>query len=410
MARFRFLASGFKKKSAFGFTLVTQISRRAGNVTYSSAIRNPARLTALGREGKGWSCISHRFAAMHRPALLLRAMVLALLAAAPLAAVAQVSTAAANFAAEMGTENIITTNNLTVNSDVDSGVASGGTVSIGSNTNIDSMAAYKDDAYAYKAYGQVTFAGNSKVLSEGGEVLKNSNTNSSLNDFSVNNGQMQVLTFGSSSSSTPNLTFNGNGGKPTVTFLSSADNYFSSRLTALTNDSSIFQNASATNLTASNNTLTVNGAAHAITVFNLDVGHAGSFNQISLNVAAGSDAIINVFDAGTTWSPGSVNFLGSSQSAASQVIWNFEGDLNFTSSAQWDGSLLDVGGTITNNGNDMYGQIFSNNFVDNNNNEIHDNFFAPVAIPEPATDATLLGLAALMVTAARRRRTLKTNS
>jgi MYXO-CTERM domain-containing protein len=345
---------------------------------------------------------------MHRPALLLRAMVLALLAAAPLAAVAQVSTAAANFAAEMGTENIITTNHLTVNSDVDSGVASGGTVSIGSNTNINSMAAYKDDAYSFKDYGQLSFSGSSgKVLSGGGEVVKNSSTNSGLNDFPVNNGGMQVLTFGSSPSSTPNLTFSGNGGKPAVNFLSSPDPYFSSRLAALTNDSSIFKNASATNLTASNNTITINGTPNAVAVFDLDVGHAGSFNQVSLNVAAGSDAIINVFDAGTTWSPGRVNFNGNSQNSASQVIWNFEGGLNFTTSAQWDGSLLDVGGTVTNGGNDIYGQIFASGFVDTTNNEIHDKFFSAVAIPEPATDAALLGLAVLMAAIVRRRRMMK---
>jgi hypothetical protein len=347
--------------------------------------------------------------AMHSHALLLRSMALALLVAAPLDVVAQVSTAASNFATEMGTENILTTNNLTINSDVDSGVASGGTVSIGSNTSIDSMAVYKDDAYSFKDYGQLGFSGsNGKVLSGGGEVVKNTGTNSGLNDFSVNNGGMQVLSFGSSSSSTPNLTFNGNGGKPAVNFVSSPDTYFSSRLTALTSDSSIFKNASATNLAASNNTLTINGTPKAVTVFNLDVGKAGSFNQISLNVAAGSDAIINIFDAGTTWSPGSINFIGSSQNSASQVIWNFEGGLNFTTSAQWDGSLLDVGGTVTNGGNDIYGQIFASSFVDNNNNEIHDQFFVPVAaIPEPAADATLLGLAVLTAAFSRRRRMLR---
>jgi choice-of-anchor A domain-containing protein len=345
---------------------------------------------------------------MNSPTLLLRTIVLATLATAPLAAVAQVSTAAANFATEMGTENIITTNNLTLNSDVDSGVASGGTVSIGSNTSIDSMGAYKDDAYSFKDYGQLSLTGsNGKVLGGGGEVVKNTGTNSGLNDFSVNNGGMQVLTFGSSSSSTPNLTFNGNGGKPTVSFLSSPDTYFSSRLTALTNDSSIFKNASATNLTASSNTLTVNGTPRAVTVFNLDVGTAGSFNQISLNVAAGSEAIVNVFGAGTTWSPGSVNFIGSSQNSASQVIWNFEGGLNFTTSAQWDGSLLDVGGTVTDGGNDIYGQIFAGSFVDNTNNEIHDKFFVPVPIPEPVDYAALAGMAVLVAAAIRRQGVLK---
>jgi len=341
---------------------------------------------------------------MSNPPSLLRTVVVALLAAAPLAAVGQISTAASNFATEMGTENIITTNNLTLNSDVDSGVASGGTVSIGSNTNIDSKAAYKDDAYSFKDYGQLGFSGsNGKVLSGGGEVVKNTGTNSGLNDFSVNNGGMQVLTFGSSSSSAPNLTFSGNGGKPAVNFLSSPDTYFSSRLTALTNDSSVFKNASATNLTASNNTLTINGTPNAVTVFNLDVGKAGTFNQISLNVAAGSDAIINIFDAGTTWSPGSVNFIGSSQASASQVIWNFEGGINFTTASQWDGSLLDVGGTVTNNNNDIYGQIFSSSFVDNNNNEIHDDFFVPALIPEPADYAALVGMAALATVVLRRR-------
>lgn len=357
-----------------------------------------------------WACISYRFVspAMHSPALLFRTIALAMFAAAPLAAVAQVSTAAANFATEMGTENIITTNKLTINSDVDSGVASGGTVSIGSNTNIDSMGAYKDDAWSFKDYGQLSFSGsNGRVLSGGGAVVKNTSTNSGLNDFSVNHGGMQVLTFGSSSSSTPNLTFSGNGGIPAVNFLSSPDTYFSSRLTALTNDSSLFKNASATNLTASNNTLTINGTPGAVTVFNLDVGHAGSFNQISLNVAAGSDAIINIFDAGTTWSPGSVNFIGSSQNSASQVIWNFEGGLNFTTSGQWDGSLLDVGGTVTNGGNDIYGQIFAGGFVDNSNNEIHDKFFVPVAIPEPADYAALAGLAVFAAAAVRRRWMLK---
>lgn len=344
---------------------------------------------------------------MPSPTLLLRTIAFALLVAAPLAAVAQVSTAASNFATELGTENVITNNQFTLNgSHTQSGVAAGGATTIENGSVLNQNSSYTDDAYSVRVYGQLTLSGGSdQSLNDGATFVQNSTTNVGLKDFSVNGGGQRVLTFGSSSSSQPQIAENGNSGHPAPTqFISTADNYFTSRASALSADSTVFANASAINPINSSGTLTFNAAPTGITVFNWDVAHQGSINQVAINAAAGSAAIINIFDVpGGTWSP-TFNFIGNGATAASasRVLFNFEGNLNVTTSNEWWGSMLGASTSLTGNGN-LNGQIYVNNLTENSR-EIH--YDKLVAIPEPAIDATLMGLAVLTATISRRRRML----
>jgi choice-of-anchor A domain-containing protein len=342
---------------------------------------------------------------MPSPTLLFRTIALTLLATAPLAAVAQVSTAASNFATELGTENAIINNQFTLNgSHTQSGIAAGGATTIENGSVLNQNSSYTDDAYSVRVYGQLTLSGGSdQSLNDGATFVQNSTTNVGLKDFSVNGGGQRVLTFGSSSSSQPQIAENGNSGHPAPTkFISTADNYFTSRASALSADSTVFANASAINPTNSSGTLTFNAAPTGITVFNWDVAAQGSINQVAINAAAGSDAIINVFDVpGGTWSP-TFNFIGNGATAASasRVLFNFEGNLNVTTSNEWWGSMLGADTSLVGDGN-LNGQIYVNNLTENSR-EIHYDKLA--AIPEPATDATLIGLAVLTAVLARRRR------
>jgi choice-of-anchor A domain-containing protein len=345
---------------------------------------------------------------MHRTNILLRAITLAMLAAAPLAAVAQVSTAASNFAAELGTENAIIDNQLSLNdTHTQSGVAAGGATTIENGSILNQNSSYTDDAYSLRVYGQLTLSGGSdQSLNGGATFVQNSTTNVGLKDFSVNGGGQRVETFGSSSSSMPQIAENGNSGHPAATkFVSTPDNYFTSRASALAADSTTFANASAINPVNSQGTLTFNAAPAGITVFNWDVAHQANVSQIAINAAAGTNVIINIFDVpGGTWSP-SFNFTGNAATAAtaSRVLWNFEGTLNLTTSREWWGSILGPDTTITGTQN-FDGQIFADN-LSGVNDELHYDKF--IVIPEPATDAALIGLAVLTAAIARRRRLLK---
>jgi choice-of-anchor A domain-containing protein len=374
------------------------------DVTYLFGFRNPARLTAPGRTSTVLTSPSYFLSAMNNPASFLRTIALVMFAAAPLAAVAQVSPAVLNFENELGTENAIVTNQFSLNSShTQSGVAVGGAATISNGSVLNQNNSYKDDAYSLRIYGQLTLTGGSdQSLNGGAAIVKNATTNVGLNDFSRNNGSMRVLTFGSNSNATPNITLNGNSGPPAPTdFLSTADNYFTSRASVLSAASSVFASASAVNPINSSGTLTFNAPVNgSITVFNWDVATQGSINQVAINAPLGSTAIINIFDApGGTWSP-TFNFIGAGATAASatRVLWNLEGSISLTTSREWWGSILGANASITDD-QDIDGQIFANNLTVNSG-ELHYDEFTP--IPEPAAYAVLLGLAVLAVAITRR--------
>ncbi|MGA3006761.1 MAG: choice-of-anchor A family protein [Opitutaceae bacterium] len=341
---------------------------------------------------------------MSNPTLLLRTILVVVFAGLPFAVRAQLTSAALNFENELGTENAIALNNFSLNSShTQSGVAVGGAATIENGSVLNQDNYYKDDPYSLRVYGQLTLAGGSdQSLNGGATFVQNGTTNVGLKDFPMNGGQQRVITFGSSSSAQPQIALNGNSGPPASTkFIGAADNYFTSRDSVLSSASSVFANATAVTPTNTGGTLTFNAAPGTITVFNWDVAKQGSISQVAINAAAGSDAIINVFDVpGNNWSP-SFNFIGNGATAASatRVLWNLEGNLNLTTDREWWGSILGVGASITDD-QDIDGQIFADNLAVNSG-ELHYDQFAP--IPEPSTYATLAGLAALAVAAAHRR-------
>jgi choice-of-anchor A domain-containing protein len=287
------------------------------------------------------------------------------------------------------------------------GVAVGGAATLSNGSVLNQNNSYKDDAYSLRVYGQLTLSGGSdQSLNGGATFVQNATTNVGLKDFSVNNGSERVLTFGSSSSSQPQISLNGNSGHPVPTnFISTADNYFTSRASVLSAASTTFASASAMTPTNSSGTLTFNAPANgSITVFNWDVAQQNNINQVAINAPLGSTAIINIFDVpGGTWSP-SFNFIGAGATAASatRVLWNFEGNINLTTSREWWGSILGVNTSITDD-QDIDGQIFAKNLTVNSG-EIHYDQFTP--IPEPATYAALIGLTVLVVAITRRCRQL----
>jgi hypothetical protein len=323
---------------------------------------------------------------------------------------AQALTDVGDFVSDLGTENAILTGDLTLNSShTDSGVAAGTSATIENGSNVNQMSDYHDDPYAFRDDGSLTIVGGeSQTLAGGATVVSNASVNNGLKYFPTNGGTQGALTYGSSSSSMPQIFFDGNGGSPTVTLPSSVsgDTYFSSRSTLLTAAASNLAGLSGqTAVTASGGSVTLNGSAGQVKVFNWDVATVGAVNAITLNATAGEVVVINVHDlpSGTTWTP-SVNFNGSSQADSVRVLWNLVGGINLnTGSGMWDGSILGIGSTVTSM-QGVNGQVFAKSLEMSNGSELH--FDPLVAIPEPPYAALMAGLAVCGAAAIVRRCTL----
>jgi choice-of-anchor A domain-containing protein len=98
----------------------------------------------------------------------------------------------------------------------------------------------------------------------------------------------------------------------------------------------------------------------------------------------------------------SANFLGgSAQGIGGKTIWNFYGADTLDIGAQFGGSILALGATLTNTQN-IEGGVFVNKLVQNG--EIHlAPFDGVLPVPEPETYGMLLAGLALVGMAARRR-------
>lgn len=311
---------------------------------------------------------------------------------------AQSTTALVSFASQVGNWNAIVRDDASLtNSRVQSGLAVGDTALLsGAEVNQNPFFA---GTSALRVYGQLTISGNeSRSLNYGATVVRNAGTNSGLQDFSFNGGANRVLTFNANANNQPRLFFNGNSGSPApAQFLASPDTFFSDRTTTLLNASATLAGLGTTAPAVVNNRLTLSSLS-GVAVFNVTSTLLNSLNEIELNAAVGTNLVINVSGGPVT---GNFNFIGSSSSSASRVLWNFHDGSDLTINRVWSGSILGPNTSIVANA-DLVSQLFVEDFTANNSQLRYAQL---VAVPEPATYAAILaGLVAAGTLILRRTR------
>lgn len=221
--------------------------------------------------------------------------------------------------------------------------------------------------------GNINFAGTANVSNSGAIVNGSINSDVTSVETDLNNLNSLSSTLGAELGT--NLAINiANGGSQTI-------NASSGTLDANGND--VFKVTSLSFVNGA--TLTINGSAsqHVVLDFNFNTHFSGTIdlagginqNEVLFNITGG----MNLMSGDTL------------QFAANDVT-------------QY-GTFLDPNGTITENSVNLIGHLYGG---DSSNMQIVSH--GTVAIPEPATDAALLGLAVFSAAIARRRRMLKANA
>ena len=295
----------------------------------------------------------------------------------------------------MGSWNVITSNAFSTDSHVHGTVAVGGSATLSGNAEINSHGT--SNAEALRVYGALNLVGtNSKVLSGGATIVKNASTNANLALHSGQPNPNQGLIKNNATNAT--LTFNGNGGTPALSSLSTGDNFFVSR-------DSVMQAANTELLTAgtlapTNNNygrLTFNATTAGVSVFNWNIDQITNINEVGFSFATDSFIVVNILGntPNSTWNAG-FNVLGGSNDLAAHLLWNIGvSTVNLTGS-EILGSILAPDSTI-NSYKQLNGSIYAGS-LNQHGQEIH---YTPPSVNVPEEPSILvLAFAAMAIGAA----------
>jgi choice-of-anchor A domain-containing protein len=310
---------------------------------------------------------------MHNATSLLRTVVVALLAAAPLAAEAQGFSLgdAANYAVLYEGSG---GHNLQINSAPLNGVSIFGNVGLGDENGGDPQAQLNNPAVID---GNVNFAG--AVNNHSNAVIHGTiNGNVGAVESDLNYLNTLSSTLGGEAGTSLSINLSGSSGSQTINASSGVLDSSGDRVFDLT--SMTFNNG---------NTLFINGDAG---------GDSVVVNISSTNVNNPHFAGAMTLEGGLTPNKVLFNLIGGNS------VMLTGGDTLQTSAnnAFQYATYLDPTGAINMNSVNIMGHVFGG---DSSDMQIVSG--ATIAIPEPATEATLTGLAVLMAAAVRRRRMLK---
>ncbi len=167
---------------------------------------------------------------------------------------------------------------------------------------------------------------------------------------------------------------------------------------------------------------TLTGALDGLNVFDFDGGLLSGTNSLTINLAPGSTALINVSGAADTFSNAGINIIGGD---ASSVLWNFYDATSLSfSSVNMLGSVLAPNATYLGGWGQVTGQMIVKEFTDGRGATTLNNVFykgsqlgldprdreigggdiGDGGVPEPATWMTLILGFGLTGAALRRRR------
>ncbi|MBK9991098.1 MAG: choice-of-anchor A family protein [Verrucomicrobia bacterium] len=287
------------------------------------------------------------------------------------AAVLPVGTAYANsasalqdFTVQMGSRNVITSGAFTTDSHVHGTVAVGGTAMLKGNAEINSHG--NGSAEALRVYGDLKLVGETKVLSGGATVVKNSKTNSklTLNPGKPNPNQATIVNGGT-------LMFNGNGGTPALSSLASADDFFTSRDSAMqAANTELLNSGTYAPTKIDSDTIYFNALTSGVSVFNWNINQLTSIAEVGFNFSADSFIVVNIIGntPNSTWNA-SFNTLGGSDYLAQHLLWNIGvATVNFTGS-EILGSILAPDSKI-NSHKQLNGAIYAES-LNQHGQEIH---------------------------------------
>lgn len=318
----------------------------------------------------------------------------AALFASAVAVRADSTTAVQTFASQMQGWNVITTGAFSTDSHVHGKVAVGGAATLSGNAEINSHGT--TNAEALRVYGNLNLVGtNNKVMAGGATVVKNGTTNTAITLKPGQPNPNQALI----TSNTGSLTFNGNGGTPTLSSLAAADSFFTSR-------DSLLQAANTELLSAAgalaptsfdSDTIYFNAATAGVSVFNWNIDQLTNIAEVGFNFAANSFIVVNIIgnSVSSTWNA-NFNILGGSDFLASHLLWNIGvTTVNFNGS-EILGSILAPDSTI-NSYKQLNGSIYAGS-LNQHGQEIH---YTPPSVNVPEEPSSLvLAFAALAIGAA----------
>lgn len=289
------------------------------------------------------------------------------------------------FSSQMGSWNVITSGSFNTDNHVHGGVAVGGNALFSGNAEINSHG--KTNAESLRVYGDLKLTGtNNKVMAGGATVVKNGTVNAdlTLKPGQPNPNQARIT------SATGSLTFNGNGGTPTLSTLIAADSFFSSRDGLLQSANTDLLNATgALNGVTSGNKLTFKTETAGVSVFNWNIDKPGKIGEVEFKLATDSFAVINIIgnSFSSTWNAG-FNFLGGSDFLASNILWNIGVEtVNFKGSELF-GSILAPDSTI-NSSKQLTGSLYAAS-LKQRGQQIHQGIpNPPHNVPESASTLVL---------------------
>ncbi len=304
-----------------------------------------------------------------------------------------------NFATYSESYNLITFGNTTFggSSDTQGGIAVGGNLSLGGSWTIASQVGAGSNPSLYVA-GQVTLSGTS-MLNNGYASLPALNPgdwtwNGTQKELTGGGGALEMNSSASQASTDPI-----DNPIPSGWNWSTEQSEFNSISTSLAGAAT-----DGTISVDSQNLEFSTSVTSGIAVFDLDAAdlsgnsyNGESFSDIQINVPAGVDYVINVTNlaAGQTLFGSGANF--NSGTNDDQLLWNFVGPSSGTGSVtisdggNFYGSVLAPNVAITDN-TTVDGQVVAESF-DDSGNELHDDTFASVLVPE--SSAFALGALAL---------------